>query len=56
MLCGGQDLVPDASNLLSKDVAIHEESDKENGHQGNGQEDEDDEEIGPSLPKASVQL
>ena len=56
MLCGGQDLVPDASNLLSKDVAIHEESDKENGHQGNGHEDEDDEEIGPSLPKASVQL
>lgn len=46
-----KDLVPDAANLLSKDVAIHEEE-KENGH---SDADEDDDEIGPSLPKDKLE-
>ena len=55
-----QDIVPDPTNLLTKDAAIPEhlelgdeggeEEGLQNGHK-NGDNHEDDDEIGPSLPK-----
>ncbi len=54
-----QDIVPDPSNLLTKDAAIPEHLELggdeggeglQNGHK-NGDNHEEDDEIGPSLPK-----